>query len=184
MDESQRNPYHAPEARIVDPGQPGEHFLAGRGERLGASLIDTILLLIVLLPLMFLGGYFDQLQNPSAAVADTLLLEAMWLVIGFAAFVVLQGYPLHATAQTWGKRLLGIKIVGVDGRRVSFLRLIALRYLPAHLIGIVPFAGQFLSMANVLLIFRADRRCGHDLIAGTIVVRNMTPAAVAAHDRP
>lgn len=181
MDDSSGNPYRAPEARIVEPAKPGEHLLAGRGERLGASIIDTILLLVVLLPLMFFGGYFEQLQDTSIPLADALVNEALWLAIGFTAFVVLQGYPLHATAQTWGKRMLGIRIIGVDGQRIPFLRLIALRYLPVHVIGVVPFVGQLLSMANVLLIFRADRRCGHDLLAGTMVVRNMTPAV---HDRP
>jgi uncharacterized RDD family membrane protein YckC len=38
-------------------------------------------------------------------------------------------------------------------------------------VGVLPFVGPLLSIVNVLLIFRDDRRCGHDLIAGTRVVK-------------
>ena len=46
-----------------------------------------------------------------------------------------------------------------------------MRYFPVQLVGNIPFIGPLLGIVNVLLIFRADRRCGHDLIAGTRVVR-------------
>jgi uncharacterized RDD family membrane protein YckC len=184
MDDSSRNPYQAPDARIVEPAVAVKHPLAGRGERLGAAVIDTLLLLVLFLPLMFVGGYFERLQSTSVPLVDALVTDLLWQILGFAVFLLLQGYPLYMKGQTWGKRILGIRIIGVDGRPLPFVRLVSLRYLPLHLIGIVPFAGQLLSIVNVLLIFRADHRCGHDLLAGTIVVRDMTPAAMAAHERP
>jgi uncharacterized RDD family membrane protein YckC len=49
--------------------------------------------------------------------------------------------------------------------------LLGLRYLPVQLITNVPLAGPVLNLVNVLMIFRGDRRCGHDLIAGTRVVK-------------
>ena len=35
----------------------------------------------------------------------------------------------------------------------------------------IPFLGPILGIVNILLIFRGDRRCGHDLVANTRVVR-------------
>ncbi len=63
------------------------------------------------------------------------------------------------------------RIVSVrDGRLLSFGRLIGLRYLPVWLVSVIPVI-QLFGMIDALFIFRRDRRCVHDLIAGTKVVR-------------
>ena len=49
-------------------------------------------------------------------------------------------------------------------------RLLALRYLPLQAVGQIPILGVVVGLLNPLLIFRADRRCLHDHIAGTKVV--------------
>ena len=49
----------------------------------------------------------------------------MWAVIGFVIFAVVQGFPLNATGQTWGKKLLKIKIVDLDGNKPPLGRLLA-----------------------------------------------------------
>ena len=66
--------------------------------------------------------------------------------------------------------MLKIKIVDLQGRKPSFGRLAGLRYLPMQLVNMIPFVGGLIALVNVLMIFRSDRRCGHDLIAGTRVV--------------
>ena len=50
-------------------------------------------------------------------------------------------------------------------------RIFFARYLPVTLLGVVPFVGGLVSLVDALLIFRDDRRCLHDQIADTIVVR-------------
>ncbi len=168
--DQQNNPYRAPEAAIVDFGHDAE--LAGRGERLAAAIIDTIIMLVVLVPIMFLGGYFQMVMSAVTTGQELpYATELLWGVIGLVVFLAIQAYPLHATAQTWGKRVLKVRIVGLDGQRLPFARLIALRYLPMQGVGLLPLLGPLLSIVNVLLIFRADHRCGHDLIAGTKVVK-------------
>ncbi|MGJ4729252.1 RDD family protein [Luteimonas sp. SDU101] len=161
-----QNPYGSPEAVVADLG---DTHLAGRGERLGAAIIDTILMLVILVPLMVVGGYWQtaMVAGGQVPLATTLL----WAVIGFVVFVVVQWYPLEANGQTWGKRLLGIRIVDMDGAKPPIGRLIGLRYLPIQAVGNVPVVGMVLALVDVLLIFRGDRRCGHDLIAGTQVVK-------------
>lgn len=168
--DQQNNPYRAPEAAIVDYRHDAE--LAGRGERLAAAIVDTLILLVVLLPIMFVGGYFGQVMDTATSGQPmSLMTELAWGLVSLLVFFAIQCYPLYATAQTWGKRVLKMRIVGLDGQRLSFGRLIALRYLSMQGAGLVPLIGPLLSIVNVLLIFRADHRCGHDLIAGTKVVK-------------
>jgi len=164
---SDPNPYRAPDAVVADISTDGD--LAGRGERLGAAIIDTILLLAVLFPLMFAGGYWQAAMASDGQVSFGTTL--LWAIIGFAVFAVVQGFPLNATGQTWGKKLLGIRIVDLAGDKPPIGKLLGLRYLPVHAVGQVPLAGPLFGLVNVLLIFRGDRRCGHDLIAGTRVVK-------------
>ncbi len=167
MDE--QNPYRAPDARVINRDQSGE--LAGLGERLAAAIIDTAILLILLVPVMWLGGYFQVVMD-TATTGESVPLgtELLWGLVSLALFMAVQVYPLYSTAQTWGKRVLKIQIVGLDGARLPFGHLIAKRYFPMQAIGLVPVIGPVLSIVNVLFIFRQDRRCVHDLIAGTKVV--------------
>ncbi|MGY1521775.1 RDD family protein [Luteimonas sp. A482] len=163
---NEQNPYGSPEAVVADLGDTN---LAGRGERLGAAIIDTLILLVILVPLMFVGGYWQVAMSGGGEIPFGTAL--LWAAVGFAVFVAVQWVPLNANGQTWGKRMLGIRIVDMDGDKPPIGRLIGLRYLPVQLVTNVPVVGMVLALVNVLLIFRGDRRCGHDLIAGTQVVK-------------
>lgn len=169
------NPYQPPEARIDQPpplpDSPDDQVLAGRGARLGAAIIDTIILLVILMPLLFVGGYFTYVMEAAQRGEDVGLGYALLsAVAGFVVFVLVQGWPLHTSGQTWGKRLLQIKIVDLEGRKPSLGRLLGARYFPMQAVGSIPLIGGVLGLVNVLFIFRNDRRCVHDLIAGTRVV--------------
>jgi len=135
--------------------------------RLVAAIIDTIILMVILIPLMFVGGYFSTIMTGQKPGFGT---QALWGGVGILIFLVVQGYPLNATGQTWGKKMLKIKIVDLEGRKPEFTRLFALRYLTTQVIGLVPFLGTIYGLVNVLFIFGEDRRCLHDKIAGTRVV--------------
>ena len=66
-----------------------------------------------------------------------------------------------------GKKALGIRIVKMNtGKNCGFVPNVLLRLIVNGLIGISPFYG----LVDILFIFRSDRRCIHDLIAGTQVV--------------
>ena len=75
-----------------------------------------------------------------------------------------------ATGQTWAKKLLQMKIVGPDGEKPDFGKLLALRYLTTQAINLVPVVGPLYVLVDVLFIFGDERRCLHDRIAGTRVV--------------
>ena len=166
----EHNPYTAPSASLVDSVQ--ETALAERGERLGAALIDGVIAFAIMGPVMYLGGYWTMAFEAGMRGEQVpIMTQAMWAAIGFIVFVLVQAYPLHKTAQTWGKRLLGIRIVDLQGGQPTLINLLAARYLPVHIVSQLPFLNVVLGLANVLLIFRADRRCGHDHIAKTRVVK-------------
>jgi uncharacterized RDD family membrane protein YckC len=127
MDE--QNPYRGPDAAVAEFSSGDE--LAGRGARLGAAIIDGIILLVIIMPLMYMGGYM-QAATAAAQAGQQVPFGTMlmWAVIGFVIFAVIQGFPLNATGQTWGKKALKIKIVDLAGNKPPLGRLLGLRYLP------------------------------------------------------
>lgn len=161
------NPYSAPSAHVADIAPAGTQELAGRGMRLAAAIVDGLILVAIMLPLMYMGGYFSGIMTGEQPGFGT---QIMWAVLGFVVFVVVQGMPLNASGQTWGKKMLKMKIVDLEGRQPSFATLIGKRYLPVQAVTAIPFVGGLFGLVNVLFIFGEERRCLHDLVAGTRVV--------------
>jgi uncharacterized RDD family membrane protein YckC len=169
MDE--HNPYRAPQAAIAESIVDGDLSLplAGRGERFLAVIIDSAIIIVPSFPVLYLIGYFDSSDNSGDWMR--LLVEEVLMAVGFfVLFAAINAYPLHSTGQSWGKRLLGIRIVDLAGRKPDLWRLLVLRYLPTDAIGSIPFVGWPITLIDALMIFRKDRRCLHDFIAGTRVV--------------
>lgn len=167
------NPYQAPEAPLAPPpmAMDGSHVLAGRGERLAAALIDGVIALVLMVPIFVFTGYFSVVMDAARSGGQVPFLTTLgYGAAGFVLFVALQAYPLAKTGQTWGKKVMSIRIVDMDGAQPPLWRLIALRYLPTQAISVVPVLGSIYGLVNVLFIFRQDKRCLHDLIAGTQVV--------------
>ena len=160
-----------------------ETLLAERSQRFYAFVIDSLFSFSIsfLIPIIF----------------SILSFNSNFLLALFSFFIIvsIQGYLLINTGQSIGKRLMKIRIVdavtlGIPSIRKVFL----IRYIlvwqipnllslfliqeedlilnsssdftsPENLISLV----AFLVLAQTLLIFKTDRRCGHDLISGTIV---------------
>ena len=156
------NPYAAPAAELQNPT---ELELAGRGQRLGAAVIDSLIAMTVIIPVMFFFGLFGEETKMS------FLTNVSLVILNIAVFIAVHGYSLKTSGQTVGKRLLGIRIVGLDGQLRPLPDLILKRYIPISLAGVVPVVGSFLPLLDVILIFRNDRRCAHDFLAGTQVVK-------------
>jgi uncharacterized RDD family membrane protein YckC len=167
------NPYQTPQSDVSNPPPlPGEYNeLAGRWQRLGAAIIDGLLLLVIMSPMMFFGGYFsaamEAAQRGQQVGFGTILF---WTALSFVVFVAVQAYPLNLNGQTWGKKLLDIKIVDLNGAKPALATILLKRYLPIQAASAIPILGGIFGLVNALFIFRADKRCIHDLIAGTRVV--------------
>jgi uncharacterized RDD family membrane protein YckC len=161
----EHNPYQAPTAAVADVA---DDQLASRGERFGGALIDGLIMIAIVFPIMFATGYWQAAMSGERPGLGTQLLYAL---MGFVIFILVQAHPLKQSGQTWGKRLMKIRIVDLQGQQPSLATLVGKRYLPMQAVSSVPLVGNVLALVNVLLIFRADRRCGHDLVAGTRVVK-------------
>ena len=168
---SDTNPYATPESSIedVDPAERSRPArLASRGARLGASLIDAALTLLVVSPPAYALGLYapEALESPSIGQS---LLGAL---LGIGVFLLLNGMLLANHGQTVGKRLLKMRIVSVrDHQLLPFSTVIGLRYLPIWVVSQIPLL-TVLTLVDVLFIFRSDKRCLHDLIAGTKVIED------------
>jgi len=99
------------------------------------------------------------------------------LLLGVLFCAAIQTWMLAVRGQTVGKRLLGIRIVRVqDDANPGFVHAVLLRgfvpILNRALIMLIPVFGLGFWLVDVACIFRDDRRCLHDLIAGTKVVQS------------
>jgi uncharacterized RDD family membrane protein YckC len=140
--------------------------LANPFVRMAASAIDLVWAAIPVFTLFLIWGFVTR----AADVPKWLLFAAPGL--GFLSFVAVHGYLLRASGQTVGKKLTGIRIVGPNGEVPALANVIFLRYFPVWLVSLFPsFVGSFLVLIDVLFMFRSDRRCMHDLFAGTRVVK-------------
>jgi uncharacterized RDD family membrane protein YckC len=166
-----QNPYSAPESSIVNSNSD-EIELATRGERFGGAIVDVVVAIVTTLPILFFFTDFWQkaLAGEQVPMQDTLMLN----VFSACIFFVINGYLLASNGQTIGKRVVGIKIVSIhDHQILPFWKVVLLRYIPRTVLELIPNAiiSFILSLINILFIFREDRRCIHDHIAGTIVIK-------------
>ena len=164
------NPYAAPAARI-DDAPAGELVLAGRGTRLGAAIVDNLILVgpAVLLSVMLPGLVGGDASSVPYSDVTLALLGFGSLAVMLVALVV-NLVLLHRNGQTIGKRLLGIRIVRSNGDHCALSRIIVARWLPLAVVGMIPVIGPIVGIVDALLIFRDNHRCLHDEIADTIVV--------------
>lgn len=148
-------------------------------KRFLAVAIDVFLLLFGMMFMMrYLGLEPANTADMQAAYLElagkiNALSDGNKVLLAFAPqliFFVLHGASLYQRGQTIGKRLMGIAIVTLDNQKPAFFPLIAQRYMSQWLLGMVPLVGPLLRLVDVLLIFRADKRCLHDHIAKTKVI--------------
>jgi uncharacterized RDD family membrane protein YckC len=134
--------------------------LASRWRRLLAAVIDASLLAVVAL----IGGVVAVPLSRSEAIltASTLLVALAWLTV--------QWLLVWRTGQSIGKRWAKIRIAREDGSPARFARIILVRSWVVPLVGLLAPLGGVILFSDPLAIWRRDRRCIHDIWAGTIVI--------------
>src|SRR5882757_1934491 len=155
---------------------------ASRGSRLGAIILDGLILTIPFAPsyVIALPGVISRAKvagpgkmgafSAWGAIAGT----GGWFYFGLLAAIctlTITAVLVHRNGQTIGKKLLGIKVARTDGSRATLARIFWLRYLVSTLISLIPLVGSVYGLVDALLIFGEAKRCCHDYIADTIVIR-------------
>jgi uncharacterized RDD family membrane protein YckC len=179
MQSQPNNNYAPPNSAVADPADSGDAAMASRWSRFWASFVDG---LIITLP--FAPSYLAAHQAISALMRQRQLTAAsMWIELsrtgtpfygGLLVLLIVLAFVavlVNKNGQSIGKKLLGIKDVRSDGSRASFGRIFGLRYLVNTLLTMVPIVGGLYGLVDVLMIFGSAKRCCHDYIADTIVVR-------------
>jgi len=141
--------------------------LASRWQRLWASILDTITLMVVTLPIMYFTGIFDLLaegKQPSLVYSLGIALA------GIAFFVLINYKSLITNGQTIGKKVLGIKIVDLNNTLPTG-KILLTRYVAYFGFAQIPIAGSLINIINILFVFGKEKRCGHDYIAKTKVIK-------------
>ena len=158
------------------------HEPVDRGMRLLAVILDFFIALACATPgLLLLGTSFVQAmvmasqgQEPDLSNFDTGRMLLGISLVGFAilALIVVQLVMISTRGQTIAKRILGLRIVRHrTGELPGFVHGVLLRGFVPGIIGMVPMVGPVFSIVDACFIFRDDRRCIHDLMADTIVVK-------------
>lgn len=149
--------------------------LAPRWKRLLATLIDAALVPVLSLVLVMLTNVAED----AADYADnTWMLHVLLLAI--VSYLLLNGYTLWRRGQTLGKCLLGIMIAPASvlqqadapAQPAPLWLLVAVRawFFAILFTSIIPVF-IWIPLLDQLFILRKDRRCLHDLIAGTVVIQ-------------
>ena len=174
---TERNPYAPPQAEVRDApaAPPIKGTSATRTLRLTGAMVDGVASAVFVVPFMVFTGDW------TAALSGSLSYGTIALG-SFAVFTAMHGYLLATRGQTIGKWLVGTRIVRADNDEAPTLaRTLGLRYgtlaigpvaTAAVLVlnGVMLYIPIAFGLIDVALIFRRDRRCLHDLIAGTKVV--------------
>lgn len=172
------NPYAPPQSNIIPPSDSAEvQQLASPWQRLGASLLDAVIMMAIFLPVMWLGGYYTRTMERAARGVSWDVEQLLWAPVGLIIMLALNWNHL-GRGQTIGKGVLNLRIVRKNGAAADRSHIILKRILPIQLIALVPFLGGLFAIVDSLCIFRSQRNTIHDDIADTKVIDlNSRPAA-------
>ena len=168
------NPYAAPQSETLTAPSTDDSSLplAGRWRRVGASFIDSLIIMPVVLPLQFYFGTIQREMERQAAGGSMFNFNPeniLWSAFGFI-FIVAINWVFLLKGQTIGKKAVKIRIDSISGGACERSKIILKRMLPMQIIYLIPGINFIFMIVDCLMIFRLDKRTLHDLIAGTKVV--------------
>jgi uncharacterized RDD family membrane protein YckC len=161
--------YQAPTPPQGGPSGPRASFL----QRVGAYILDIIIITIPLLIVFGLLGGFDEIDQDSAPFSpmsegEDLAYTLLGLVVTMLYFILFEG---SASGQTIGKRALSIRVINQQtGGSIGYPRALgrnAVRSLPS----LIPLVSFFWGLLDALwMLWDKENQTLHDKAAGTLVV--------------
>lgn len=146
--------------------------LASPGARLGARILDAIVIVVAMLVLFTLGIAGAGMaggSNDGVAVGGLFLSTLAALAVGLLYEVV----QIALWGQTLGKRMTSVKVVhAVHGGLPGWGKAVGRWAIPG-LLGLIPLIGWLLALICYLsLLWDRVRQGWHDKAAGTLVIKN------------
>jgi uncharacterized RDD family membrane protein YckC len=163
------DPYAAPKVQQELRSTSERDPWGGRGERLAAVILHSLLFLpgylVIFLPIFLSQTPLEQDVGVSPLLMS---LAFAWL----AVLVIAQIVFLVKYSASIGKRALGLYIANIQtGQPANWVTTIIVRGFVNGLISSIPCIGPIYSIVDVLFIFGNERRCVHDLLAQTVVLK-------------
>lgn len=153
MNEQTPQPVYIVDQPVAGPtGTP----YAGFWIRVGAALIDAIILLI---PNFIISNVFSTMM-PNGAVATHPFASLLIIILYIGYYTWFQGGRWQATP---GKRIVGIHVCRPDGHGITHLRAFG-RYF-AYIL-----SGMLFMIGYIMTAFTREKTALHDLICDTRVV--------------
>lgn len=172
---------------IPPEGVPINFAIASLGTRFGAQILDMIFTVLVVAIVAFLILYTGMLP----ASAETMLTVLLGYLVGVPYYVLSE---LIWNGRTLGKRITGIRVINMDGRRLTPHQVTARNLMKEVEIfaplGLLASVGTQSAWENILtglwllvvivvpFTNRRRQRLG-DIIAGTLVVDNPRSALLS-----
>jgi uncharacterized RDD family membrane protein YckC len=144
----------------------GEMIFAGFWIRVGAKIIDIIILWVLGFVVLFLGGFLIAGSSSSGSQIPIRFISGN-IFITILSWVIQIGYPTYFLGKysaTLGKMACGLKVVRPDGEKISYARACGRTF--AEGISFI-----ILCIGYILVAFDEERRALHDRICDTRVIR-------------
>ncbi|MBA30610.1 MAG: hypothetical protein CL905_02015 [Dehalococcoidia bacterium] len=163
-----------------------EIVLATRASRLAAKILDLFFFLAMIVLGLMLASFFGEmsfrdmyfwlieLQTNEISTSKSINsspegFQILLIVLSFFSVIFIQARLLVRDGQTIGKKIIGIKIINAFNLgKVKLINIIFIRWIFFEILSVLPF-GTIIVLADVVFIFRKDRRCLHDMLSGTVV---------------
>jgi uncharacterized RDD family membrane protein YckC len=156
---------------------PGAFKLASWWSRVGAYVIDALIIgvpAVILMAVLGIGAVASADDDGFGAFVGGFILTVLaFVVIAFIYAPILMSRPGVNNGQTWGKQLLGIRVIRTNGETFTFgpaaLREIVFKNLAVGIASaIIPVIPWFLNFFWPL--WDDQNRALHDMAASTRVV--------------
>ncbi len=158
------NPYATPPSSLS--GSPRQAVSrpfverASAGSRFVALILDYVSIILCFMPAVVM----DEMKMQGTNDIQDMVAAGLFIILCIANLIL-----IATEGQTIGKKIVGIRIAEMDAStKAGFMRIVFLRSLVGRgLLGLVPLYG----LVDALFIFNEDRRCLHDKIGGTHVIK-------------
>ena len=176
-----------PGAVATAPGYPPYGYAAppvggeraGFGARLGGSLLDGLLygllMAVFIIPgAVLIGASFqdcvtidDEIFCPDGSPNAGMIGGGIALIVlGFLVVAFLYLRALGKTGQTWGRKIVGIKVIGeATGEPIGFGRALGRQLFASF------FSAQILYLGYLWMLWDDKKQTWHDKVVNSIVVK-------------